>query len=124
MLTNIQRKWIDALRSGLYEQGRLRLKGSGGYCCLGVACDVLTKEGLLVECPLGFKDPKTNLQHIASLPETAQFELSLYSKSGDTKDFQTEKSLSNLNDNKTHSFADIADLLETYPELYFKNISN
>lgn len=38
------RKFIKALRSGKYKQGReaLRLRGQW-YCCLGVACDVSKK---------------------------------------------------------------------------------
>ena len=32
---------VAALRSGRYEQGHNRLKDEyGGYCCLGVACDI------------------------------------------------------------------------------------
>jgi hypothetical protein len=37
-------KWIAALRSGQYNQGRGKLKSSNGYCCLGVLCDVLPSE--------------------------------------------------------------------------------
>lgn len=34
-------KWIEALESGEYKQGKLQLKSSSGtYCCLGVACDI------------------------------------------------------------------------------------
>lgn len=36
-----RRKWVKALRSGKYEQGRGLLKDSqGAFCCLGVACDI------------------------------------------------------------------------------------
>ena len=35
------RKWIQALRSGKYNQTRYILHDSQGYCCLGVACDIL-----------------------------------------------------------------------------------
>lgn len=37
--------WVDALRSGKYRQttGMLHRK-NGGYCCLGVACDVYRLE--------------------------------------------------------------------------------
>jgi hypothetical protein len=32
-------KWVEALRSGEYNQGQSRLKaGVNSYCCLGVAC--------------------------------------------------------------------------------------
>lgn len=35
-------QWIDALRSGEYEQGYFRLRGEDNtYCVLGVLCDVL-----------------------------------------------------------------------------------
>ena len=37
----LKRKWIEALRSGKYEQTRLRLrKGENSYCCLGVLCEI------------------------------------------------------------------------------------
>lgn len=36
--------WTDALRSGEYQQGTLRLKRQDNtYCCLGVACEVYQK---------------------------------------------------------------------------------
>jgi hypothetical protein len=35
------RAWVDALRSGAYQQGRLALRTPDDeFCCLGVACDV------------------------------------------------------------------------------------
>ena len=34
-------KWVDALRSGKYQQTRSALRLGDTYCCLGVACDVL-----------------------------------------------------------------------------------
>ena len=34
-------KWVEALRSGKYEQGKRRLKQrDSGHCCLGVLCDI------------------------------------------------------------------------------------
>lgn len=38
---SLHRKWLDALRSGKYRQTKKELRSrSGGYCCLGVLCDV------------------------------------------------------------------------------------
>ena len=40
-----QRKWIEALRSGKYQQGRFMLHSANHrFCCLGVACDLFAKE--------------------------------------------------------------------------------
>ena len=44
MNTEVKQKWIDALRSGKYEQGSEKLRSAQGYCCLGVLCDLYSKE--------------------------------------------------------------------------------
>jgi hypothetical protein len=36
--------WIKALRSGKFKQTRETLQDNEGYCCLGVACEVLIPE--------------------------------------------------------------------------------
>lgn len=39
--TELTRKWIAALRSGNYNQGRYLLHSKeNNYCCLGVLCDI------------------------------------------------------------------------------------
>jgi len=40
MKKNIADKWVAALRSGKYTQGKSRLKTDTGFCCLGVLCDI------------------------------------------------------------------------------------
>lgn len=48
----IKRKWVDALRSGEYEQGRGGLRHHDKYCCLGVLTDLYhraTGEGKWME---------------------------------------------------------------------------
>lgn len=40
MNEEIKAKWIAALRSGDYVQGRNGLRKEGKYCCLGVLCDI------------------------------------------------------------------------------------
>jgi uncharacterized protein YeaC (DUF1315 family) len=44
MNPQVKQKWIDALRSGKYEQGSEKLRGANGYCCLGVLCDLYAQE--------------------------------------------------------------------------------
>jgi len=42
-------KWIAALRSGSYEQGKSYLFDGEGYCCLGVACALVGVQDSLME---------------------------------------------------------------------------
>jgi hypothetical protein len=46
MNQDIKQRWVDALRSGEYEQGRGCLHDSNGssFCCLGVLTDLYIKE--------------------------------------------------------------------------------
>ena len=37
----LKQKWVNALRSGKYKQGRILFRNiNNEYCCLGVLCDV------------------------------------------------------------------------------------
>lgn len=42
----LKAKWLEALRSGKYEQGRGSLCYDGKHCCLGVLQDVVGKDQL------------------------------------------------------------------------------
>ncbi len=45
MKEDIKDRWVGALRSGEYKQGKGRLKTSdGNFCCLGVLCDLYLLE--------------------------------------------------------------------------------
>lgn len=44
MNSQIKQKWIDALKSGEYQQTSNNLRTEQGYCCLGVLCDLYAKE--------------------------------------------------------------------------------
>jgi hypothetical protein len=44
MNPEVKKKWIDALRSGWYDQGSEKLRSDQGYCCLGVLCDLYSQE--------------------------------------------------------------------------------
>ena len=47
MNKHIKKKWIEALRSGEYEQGTRHLSKDNKYCCLGVLCELAVKEGVV-----------------------------------------------------------------------------
>jgi hypothetical protein len=44
MNQQVKQKWVDALKSGDYQQTRAALKDQSGFCCLGVLCDLYSKE--------------------------------------------------------------------------------
>ena len=47
MKADVAERWIAALRSGEYEQGRFQLQPElGRYCCLGVLCDLAAQDGV------------------------------------------------------------------------------
>ena len=47
MNKEVKKKWVDALRSGEYAQGRSSLRDHDEYCCLGVLCELAVKEGVI-----------------------------------------------------------------------------
>lgn len=44
MNEDIKRRWVAALRSGKYKQGKDWLRRDDEYCCLGVLCDLYAAE--------------------------------------------------------------------------------
>lgn len=48
MRQDIAEKWVAALESGKYVQGKGLLRDTDGkYCCLGVLCDLAVEEGIV-----------------------------------------------------------------------------
>lgn len=98
-------KWIEALRSGDYQQGENNLIQTNGnnplYCCLGVLCDV-SGEPTVAEDGSGFEFSDAFSEDF--LPD------SFRTKVGLSDDDQ--HCLAELNDDYGHNFLDIADILE------------
>jgi hypothetical protein len=97
--------WVEALRSGKYEQTTGVLRNAGeGRCCLGVACEVLStqweKNGADYWTPLGFKMD-------GYLPEPIGQRFGL--------DSQAMAKFVRWNDNVRKSFEEIADIIEREP---------
>lgn len=88
-------KWIDALRSGKYKQanGTLHDPVTGGFCCLGVYCHVVTK------------DSKAYLSEGSEGPDQA------YDKFEHILGHNLKYELMKMNDNGK-TFAEIADVIE------------
>lgn len=67
------RSWIDALRSGEFEQGQAYLRchdpdGMTRYCCVGVLCEVAIRQGVPLEIQEDTSGPR-----VTWFDETSQF---------------------------------------------------
>lgn len=109
--------WVEALRSGDYEQGVHHLRGEDGYCCLGVACDLYRQRGggewVQLEGRNWSRWAFGNKRH--DLPSNVQAWLGLASPSGD---FGDNDALVIRNDH-SQPFPEIADLIESEPKGLF-----
>ncbi len=63
MRHDVKQKWIEALRSGKYEQGKEQLRVGNTYCCLGVLCDLYGREH-----NIGWKSDNTFQGDLMALP--------------------------------------------------------
>lgn len=104
---NGREKWIQALRSGDYKQGRKQLSQFDSYCCLGVACDLAIKEEII----LSFSGSEG---HLRSYPKVQEW-IGLGSPG-------TNYALAALNDDG-FSFDQIADLLEHLSNDEIRNLN-
>ncbi len=110
----IAEKWVKALRSGKYEQGKNTLcsideKGNKKYCCLGVLNEVLGIEGVLnEEESVLYYDKEEQSLNVKAL-KLAKMESTI----GDIKGYDI--CLAVLNDDG-QSFETIADTIEHYVE--------
>lgn len=127
MLNSAAQKWVEALKSGKYQQGRSQLMiqesnwdesavsfiptGKKLHCCLGVLCEVAVQEGVIPsfdgsEC---------------YLPIEVQKWASLKTSDGKFLINNEQSSLSDiLNDREEKSFEEIAKVIESEPAELFE----
>lgn len=112
---DVKAKWVKALRSRKFKQGRMALRNGARFCCLGVLCEVAVAEGVIpapTRAPSGeWVYDGENLSLPASVQDWA-FRPG-YSSSNPYID-STGFSLAELNDGEpdTFGFRKIADLIE------------
>jgi hypothetical protein len=105
MKQEIKDKWVAALRSEEYEQGKHHLKNDDKFCCLGVLCDIHSKE-------TGTEWVKHNyLKHGAYLPKIVMSWSGLKKAIPIVNVDKIKKDLAELNDSGS-TFLKIADLIE------------
>lgn len=96
-------KWLNALWSGEYKQTRNELQNYGGFCCLGVACNLFIKPELQIR-KLGFLYGQYPIHQDAAPNWLKSVSL----------DFQIRTKghgLPSLNDHHMLTFSEIADVL-------------
>lgn len=110
MKQSVMKKWVEALRSGKYEQTREVLKGDDGYCCLGVLCDISKKGEWTTKCGQNDYDCGSLDKDDVNLPVTVQKWAEMKNNTGKA-DIHT--SLTVMNDDDRMNFKEIADFIET-----------
>jgi len=124
MKADIKTKWVAALRSGEYEQTEGVLRNGNGYCCLGVLCDIYSKEtGVEWFVPNDYGDCTIH-GHDGTLPVEVRLWAAIphdvgafvaVSKSydeGEKTIVDHSLSLTELNDSWSYNFHQIADVIE------------
>ena len=123
MKADIKQKWVAALRSGEYEQTDAVLRLDSHYCCLGVLCDLYSKETSIPwEPDYGLQFTMHGLSGVlshevrrwAELPhENGAFvAISKRYDEGEDTTVWHSVSLTELNDNWMYDFHQIADVIE------------
>ena len=110
MNPRIKQLWINALRSGSYQQGRGRLRGEDGFCCLGVLCDLHPRS------KLEWKQRDGNWSYLGDHVHYPPRKIWEWASALDCKGMPTrgpadEVELAKMND-RGASFNDIADFIE------------
>ena len=94
MKSELKAKWLEALRSGKYEQAKGCLRKDDRYCCLGVLCDVVDPSGWEL-----IGNTYKYLGYLSFLPP-------------EVANIGYEDALVGMNDGKGKSFPEIADWIE------------
>lgn len=95
-------KWLEALRSGSYQQGKGTLRYKGEFCCLGVLCDI-SGMGVWEETGCGFAYQVIEEAERGHLPDVVRRATEL--------EWEMQTRLSGMND-EGWTFQKIADHIE------------
>ncbi len=114
MNKEIKAKWVAALRSGEYTQGKDRLRtnknGKTSFCCLGVLCNLHAQAH--PEIAAKQTNPHKYLYHAEVLPNSVRAWAGLSNERGSVvKIDDSDGSLAYHNDTGA-TFAEIADAIE------------
>lgn len=110
MNPEVKEKWVEALRSGRYEQGRGQLilerkDKSREYCCLGVLADIIAPERITTR-------DKSRTGALMVDGAFAVLSTEICQKVG--LEYDLQDTLANYNDQRKKSFNWIAAYIERY----------
>lgn len=91
---NLKQTWVEALRSGEFEQTDDSLQDRDGFCCLGVLCEIHPaivqskrsdlEEGIYYKMYGGNNESDTQLPTIKVLTQNTQFKLMQLNDAGES----------------------------------------
>lgn len=116
MKREVMQMWVDALRSGEYQQGVGELRvvwetGDIDYCCLGVLCDLhrrRTNQGEWLE--EGYVPWGASKKHVRTLPEPVRRWAEM--RDGNPDMPEKQMTIAELNDVSELPFTELAELIE------------
>lgn len=122
MLNSNAQQWLYALRSGDYAQGRGALYDglTHTFCCLGVACDLFTKENPTEGYWSGNDFITAGGVSRSSLPLQVADWLGMKSCIA-SYGSSADQNLINDNDTRHNTFAQIADIIEAHQKELFND---
>lgn len=103
MDAQLKTKWVEALRSGKYEQGRRQLRRDNEFCCLGVLCDLIDPAKWISSGGAGFRYRGIDHNAMSFPPNEVTRNVGL------PRDLENQ--VAGMNDDG-NSFAEIADYIE------------
>jgi hypothetical protein len=101
MKKSLKDKWIAALRSGDYQQCQGYLQRNGRFCCLGVLCDIVDRDGWIVMDGTGVAMSRHGRQQVDEI---------IFAANG-LSDYESMV-LVGMNDSEAASFLEIADWIQ------------
>lgn len=112
--------WVEALRTANYQQGKGVLHQEEKFCCLGVACDLAVRAGVIPPPIVNESGVYSYQYEQFTLTEDVMEWLGLNSQVGvyAQSEFGAVYSLANDND-KGKTFLEIADTIEREQEALF-----
>lgn len=115
MNPEVKKQWLEALRSGEYKQGKEYLRNGDQYCCLGVLCDLHSKETGTPWSEVLDHDEQNVFRYesSASIPQSKVIEWSGFDPNNVKIKYKNMSyNIMFLNDSRGLSFSQLADLIE------------